>query len=118
MSLSFAVPTQTVRVTVCGANFFNDTVEGTAYNFTKLFVIVPMDSSRGNAKGFATTEYRYDSSDLFHKIQHLPFPHEADLILETVTNGKTKRELVRDYKPVTRQDVGKVADAVGGKREG
>jgi hypothetical protein len=49
---------------VMGAKFFNDVVEGTKYDNTKVFVETPMNEQSGNAVGFAAAEYQWGTSKI------------------------------------------------------
>lgn len=85
---------------VTGMKMFNDTMEGKTYDFTKLFIESNLDESKGVAKGFATVEYEFGTSEEFHKMKHLPFPFVADLTIELVTTGKAQKQRVIAMKPV------------------
>ncbi len=69
----------TTTVEVAGMKMFNDTVEGKAYNNTKLFLKTDLDASNGTALGFATQEYAFGDSSEFQKLKHLPFPFMAEV---------------------------------------
>jgi hypothetical protein len=114
MSFEFAIPQQKVIATVLGIKSFKGDIDGKEFDSASIFVITPLDDSRGTAKGFATVEYKAGKSEIFDAVKHLPFPHEAELTIENVTSGKTVKTIVRDYKPVMRQNVEKVAAAVKG----
>lgn len=85
---------------ITGMKMFNDTMEGKTYDFTKLFIESNLDESKGVAKGFATVEYEFGTSEEFHKMKHLPFPFMADLTIELVTTGKAQKQRVIAMKPV------------------
>ncbi len=90
------------RMKVMGAKFFNDVVEGTKYDNTKVFVETPMNEQGGNAVGFAAAEYQWGTSENFQKIKSLPFPFEADCVLEMTTNGKQTKTILISITPVAR----------------
>lgn len=87
------------KVKVLGASMFKDSVDGTAYDFTKLFIEMPLDESTGRAKGFSSQEIRWGLSDEFAKISHLPFPFEAEVTIELVTSGKSQKQRVISLVP-------------------
>lgn len=90
----------TTRAEVSGMKKFKDTVEGKEYDTTKLFIKTDLDSSQGNAMGFATVEYQFNDSGEFDKLKHLPFPFEADITIELVTTGKVQKQRVKSIKPL------------------
>lgn len=88
---------------VTGAKFFNDVVEGTRYDTTKIFVETSMNDSAGTACGSATVEYQWGDSKNYRKIE--PFIKQngafvAELTLDVVTNGKQQKVVVLDLKPL------------------
>lgn len=85
---------------VIGAKRFKDTVDGTLYDNTKLFVEVQLNDQNGNAVGSAASEMQWGTSDNFAKIQHLTYPFVAKCTLEMVTNGKTTKTVVLNVQPV------------------
>ena len=89
------------RMTVMGAKCFNDVVEGTKYDNTKVFIETPMNEQGGNAVGFAAAEYQWGTSDNFHKIKGLNFPFDADCVIEMVTNGKQQKPVLVALAPVS-----------------
>ncbi|QOZ84244.1 MULTISPECIES: hypothetical protein [Chromobacterium] len=85
---------------IIGAKRFKDTVDGTLYDNTKLFVEVQLNDQNGNAVGSAASEMQWGTSDNFAKIQHLSYPFVAKCTLEMVTNGKTTKTVVLNVQPV------------------
>lgn len=85
---------------VTGIKMFNDEMEGKKYDFTKLFIESNLDESKGVAKGFATVEYEFGTSEEFQKMKHLSFPFIAELTIELVTTGKAQKQRVIAMKPV------------------
>lgn len=86
---------------VTGAKFFNDTVEGKAYDSTTIYVEVALDDRSGAAKGTATQPFQWGDSGNFHRIKHLPLPFDAELTYEMVTNGKgASKQVLVDLKPL------------------
>lgn len=88
-----------IRATVLGAKYFNDTVDGKPYNSTTLFVALPLDESRGTAKGFAVTEMKWGDSTNFERIKSLKFPLAGDMVVEDVTSGKATKRVCVDFRP-------------------
>ncbi|MGR2663166.1 hypothetical protein ACUXVY_16405 [Chromobacterium haemolyticum] len=84
---------------IIGAKRFKDTVDGTLYDTTKLFVEVQLNDQNGNAVGSAASEMQWGTSDNFVKIQHLSYPFVAKCTLEMVTNGKTTKTVVLNVQP-------------------
>jgi hypothetical protein len=73
---------------------------GQTYDSTKVYVEMPLDETRGNAKGFSVAEYSLGSSVEFEKYKHLPFPFKGMATLEIVTTGKAQRTQFVDLRPV------------------
>ena len=86
------------NTTVRGAVTFNDTVDGTRHDFTKIFVDVDLSEQRGI--GSCTVEYKWGVADNIKKIQELKFPFEAELSMEIVTTGNKQLTIVHDVKPL------------------
>lgn len=97
------------QVKVLGAKWFNDVIEGQQHDFTTLYIEVPLDESKGTAKGYATQEYKWGSSGEFQKIKHLPFPFHAVAKIEIVTSGRQQKQRVVELKPVERAKAGAAA---------
>ncbi|AOZ49036.1 hypothetical protein [Chromobacterium vaccinii] len=87
------------QMKVIGAKRFKDTVDGTLYDNTKLFVEVPLNDQNGNAVGTAAQEMAWGDSANFEKIKNLPFPFLAMCELEMVTNGKTSKTVIVGVTP-------------------
>ena len=96
---------------VTGATFFNDTIEGQKHDFTKIYIEMSLDDSRGTAKGFATQSMNWGTSDEYQKIKHLPFPFEAELTIELVTTGKSQKQRVVALRPLREVKPAPVAGA-------
>ncbi|ERE14014.1 hypothetical protein [Pseudogulbenkiania ferrooxidans] len=89
------------QLKILGAKRFKDTVDGTLYDTTKLFVEVNLNDNNGNAVGSASSEMQWGTSDNFAKISALSFPFLALCDMEMVTNGKTTKTVINDLRPVT-----------------
>ena len=88
----------TTESVVTGAKFYNNTVDGTLHNFTKIFVMT--DLSKESGFGSSTVEYKWGSSENIKKIQDLPFPFTAKISMEIVTNGNKQMTIIHDVVPV------------------
>ncbi|MFL9611418.1 hypothetical protein ACW4YW_04700 [Methylobacillus pratensis] len=75
------------KVTVLGARFFNDVVEGTKHDFTKIHVVMPVSTSAGSEVGFNAQTITFGTAANFEKLKQLPYPVEAELDLEMTTKG-------------------------------
>jgi len=75
------------QVVIAGARKFKDTVEGKQYDFTKVYVEEPFDTSKGDAIGGATVEFRVGDSNVFAIIAANPLPCIADVTINTVARG-------------------------------
>lgn len=78
---------------------------GTAYDSTKVYALVDMDTSKGTALGQSAGEFTLGTSDEFNKFKHLPFPFRAIAEMEIVTNGKTSKTVMHGLKPIADQKV-------------
>lgn len=86
---------------VTGWKFFQGNIDSKDIDSGRLFVELPLDTSRQNAKGTCTAEMRVPDSACIKRIQHLPLPSMMDLEVETIADGKNGfRQVVRDVKPV------------------
>jgi hypothetical protein len=98
-----------------GIKSFAGNIDGNEINTASIFVVVPLDDTRGTAKGYASQEYKVGDASVFQQVKHLPFPHQADIEKEEVTNGKGGTKIVvRSYTPVTQQNVSDAAKKVQG----
>ena len=75
---------------------------GQAFDSTKVYVVTPLDDSKGTAKGFATGEFTLGLAAEFDKYRHLTFPFDAEAELEIVSNGKTSKTVMHALKPLSR----------------
>lgn len=89
------------QVTILGVKRSQGTLDnGKAYNSTKIYVQTKMKETIDQV-GFGVAEYTWGDSSNFDKIAKLPFPIQANIDLETVTNGKTVQLVVNDVVPIT-----------------
>lgn len=75
------------RVQVLGCKGFKGEVEGTAYDSTTLYVVLPVSKRAGTEAGFNVKEVKYGKEEEFQKMKNLPFPIMAELDLEINTKG-------------------------------
>src|SRR2546429_4808597 len=69
---------QTIQVV--GMKASKGTLEnGTAYDSTKVYALIDLDTSKGNAKGASATEFNLGTAAEFEAYKHLPFPFVADV---------------------------------------
>lgn len=90
----------TIRAEIIGVKQFSDEIEGKFFDYCRLFVLVPLDQSKGNALGMSVVEYNYGASANFEHFKNQKFPIEADLDVEIVTTGKTQKVNVLGFSPV------------------
>lgn len=76
-----------INVTVFGARKFNDVVDGVKYDFTKLYVQMPVSTSSGNEVGYNVEVIPFGDHSNFEQMKSLPFPVEAELDIELTTKG-------------------------------
>lgn len=89
-----------MQATLTGAKFFKDTVDGNAYDSTKLYVLLGMDTSNGRCIGQSSAEYAFGTSDNYPKVADMlkSGPARVELFMEQVTSGKTIKTIVTDVK--------------------
>jgi len=75
------------RVQVLGCKGFKGEVEGTTYDSTTLYVVLPVSKRAGTEAGFNVKEVKFGREEEFQKIKSLPFPIMAELDLEINTKG-------------------------------
>lgn len=73
---------------------------GQAYDSTKAFILVPMDTSKGRMKGQSAGEFNIGDSTAFDKFAHLDFPFVALADMELVTTGSSTKTVVHALQPV------------------
>ena len=80
------------EVIIIGSKMFNDVVEGTRYDNTKLLAMIPQkesESDRQSASGFDVEVIPFETSQEYikNKLHAAPYPHRAELELEITTKG-------------------------------
>jgi len=73
---------------------------GQTFDSTKAYIVVPLDTSKGTAKGLASEEVTVGTSEKFREYEKLPFPFMAKADIEIVSNGKTSKKVVHSLVPV------------------
>jgi hypothetical protein len=81
-----------INLTVLGAKSFNDTVDGTKYDQTKLIVMIDQktnDSDRLSNIGFESTDVPFLTSAEYkkNKLADAPYPHIAECEVEITNKG-------------------------------
>lgn len=76
---------------------------GQTFDSCKAYIVTPLDTSKGTAKGVAAGEFNIGKSDLFAKYEKLPFPFQAEADMEIVSNGKVSKTVVHELVPLANQ---------------
>ena len=84
---------------IMGVKRFNGQIEGKNFDYCRVIVATPLDSTQGNALGSATTEYDFGASTNFEQFKAHQFPFDANLSVEVVTNGKTQKLKITAFQP-------------------
>lgn len=93
---------ENVRFIVTGMTRFNDDVEGTTYNFTKIFVEEDLNEG-DNSRGKASQVYEIGKSDEYTKYEKFTLPMEVVGDLSMTTNGKGRQTTRFKIKDVLNQ---------------
>lgn len=88
-----------IQGTVMGVKRFSGNIDGKAFDYCRVIVSTPLDASQGNALGSAATEYDFGQSTNFDRFKGMAFPFDADLSVELVTNGKSQKLKMLDFRP-------------------
>ena len=89
--------------TVTGMKKFKGEVEGKQYDSTTIFVQVKLYAADGSARGSCTQEYKCGTSEIFDRLSRVELPAEFKLTMDTVSNGKTTRQIVSEITPVAQK---------------
>ena len=73
---------------------------GKEYDSTTLYIAFPFDETSGDMRGAATQPMKFGKSDNFVKFDGLSLPFDAEVELETVTNGNKMTQQVINVVPV------------------
>lgn len=90
------------EIVVTGMKASKGDYEGTAYDSTKVYALVEMDTKGDKAMGQATAVFSFGTSDVFEKFRHLKgsMPFKATADFDIVTNGREVKQILVDLKPV------------------
>lgn len=90
-----------MKMLVLGIKKFKGEIEGVQHDTTTVFVRMKQDETKGTAKGYVGQDLRFGDSTNYDRLQNHTFPLEADLEMETVSNGKGgMKTIVVDLKPI------------------
>lgn len=84
---------------IMGVKRFSGQIEGKNFDYCRVIVATPLDSTQGNALGSATTEYDFGPSTNFEQFKAHQFPIDANLSVDVVTNGKTQKLKITSFQP-------------------
>lgn len=88
---------------VMGAKRFSGQIDGRNFDYCRMVVATPMDESQGNAVGMTANEYEWGGSQNFIRFEQQQFPFDAELTVEIVSNGKTQKVKIVDWRPIHQQ---------------
>lgn len=91
------------QIVVIGIKRSKGEMEGRPYDSTKVYTQTTLDVSKGDAVGYAGSEYNWGTSDNFNKFSTAKFPLQCEATFEQVSNGKTVKMVLLDLKPVQKQ---------------
>ncbi|TAK75876.1 MAG: hypothetical protein EPO12_17840 [Aquabacterium sp.] len=84
-----------------GVAFFADKIDGQDINVGSIFIEEELDTSKGNAKGFRTVEYRADSADVVKPLMHLEFPITGEVHFRMQVTKRNHQIIVEAVKPIS-----------------
>lgn len=86
---------QQMKVTIVGAKATDwKSEEGRHYDHVTLYVLIPMDTTAGNAVGQGATEFKWQDSRNLAQLQGRKFPFEATLDIELVSTGRATKQVL------------------------
>jgi hypothetical protein len=85
------------RGVVTGFTKFKGSIDGQDIDANTLFVEVSIGSM---GKGHRTVARKCASEDVIKKIEHLPFPINADIVLEEQATAKKESLVVMEVRPL------------------
>lgn len=90
------------EITVTGMKSSKGDFEGTAYDSTKVYALVDMDSKGDKAMGQATAVFNFGSSEVFEQFRHLKgaMPFRAMAEFDIVSNGRDIKQVLVGLKPI------------------
>lgn len=90
----------TQKVQVVGVKRSKGTLDnGTEFDSTKAFIILPMDTRKGDALGASAEGFNIGTSVEFERWKDVKFPCLADGTFEMVTNGSSMKLIVTSLQP-------------------
>lgn len=88
------------EVSVTGLKRSKGDYEGTAFDYTAIYIEVEMDESKKNARGKATQDFKLGTSETYDKYNSIQLPFKAKAKFELVTSGKATVQRLLDLVPV------------------
>ena len=89
----------TAKAVVTGFTKFKGDIDGEKIEANTVFVEVSIGSM---GKGTRTAARKCATEEVIKRIEHLPFPMEAELILEEQATAKKEQMVVLEIKPIQR----------------
>ena len=72
---------------ILGCKGFKGNIEGTNYDSTTLYVVMPVSEKNGTEAGYNVSAMKYGKEEEYQKMKSLPFPIQAELDIELTTKG-------------------------------
>lgn len=94
------------RGTVTGFTQFKGDIEGESIEANTLFVLVSIGSM---GKGMRSAARKCQDAEVLKKISHLPFPFEAELVMQETATAKKEQMVVVEVRPLQRAPGAKAA---------
>ena len=88
------------EVSVTGLKRSKGDYEGTAFDYTAVYIEVDMDESKKNARGKATQDFKLGTSETFDQFSSVSLPFRAKARFEMVTSGKATVQRLLALSPV------------------
>ncbi|MEZ0202871.1 hypothetical protein [Ideonella sp.] len=89
------------EITVVGMKASKGTLDnGQAYDSTKVYALVDMDTTKGLMVGQSAAEYTLGVSTEFEKYKSLPYPFKGVADMEIITSGSKTRTVMTGLRPV------------------
>jgi hypothetical protein len=76
-----------IKAQILGAKGFKGTVEGQAFDSTKLYVVMETSDRAGTEVGFNASPLPWGKQENFERIKAWKFPFEAELVVQVTTKG-------------------------------
>lgn len=88
------------EVIVRGMKRSKGEMDGVKYDSTKFYIDTDLDDRSGNAKGIATMEYSFGTSEEYTRFESVPCPFKAEAIMQLVTTGKVTKMVLAGLRPL------------------